>query len=175
MVKAFDGSLTGGGATLQIDASRQAPEHYLATRWTATDAAAIGATHEDPAFQPHWEAFMLLVAVHTWSDLLAGAYGRLMVCGDAKGVLQAVVYRRARNPLLNLIVAEIQLELGATTHDLVAAHFWSEDNQSCDALSRLHEGAAFPAVLIGATRWTTSRRAPWVFVRAAAKGGVMSR
>ena len=55
--------------------------------------------------------------------------------------------RRAREPRLNQIVAEIQLYLGEGIHDVSAVHFWSEDNAVCDALSRLGEGAALPQEL----------------------------
>ena len=37
--------------------------------------------------------------------------------GDAQGVLQAVIAHRAKNALLNKIVAEIEIVLGATSGD----------------------------------------------------------
>ena len=44
---------------------------------------------------------------------VAGRLGR-RPNGDAEGVLQAVIAHRAKNALLNKIVAEIELVLGAT-------------------------------------------------------------
>ena len=76
-----------------------------------------------PAAQPLWEAYALLVGVHTWRDLLCGRCGRLRLRGDAKGVLQAVFRKRARHPALNRIVAELALILGGAMRDLEAAHF----------------------------------------------------
>ena len=106
---------------------------------------------------------MLLVAVVTWKSILSQAQGPLTIHGDAKGVLQAVVRRRARNAAL--VVAEIQLVLGFIAYDLTAVHFWSEENGTCDALSRLSEGAAFPPDLRGAVPCTAGRRTPWRFLR----------
>ena len=77
--------------------------------------------------------------------------GRLVLHGDAQGVFQVVCRRRAKEPRLNLVVAEIQLHLGAGIHDLSGLHFWSEENGVCDALSRRSEGAALPQELVNAT------------------------
>ena len=82
--------------------------------------------------------------VYTWQTDLLTAGGPRTIHGDAQGVLQAVVAQRARNPLLNLIVAEIQVVLGPTANSITAVHLWSEENQTCDALSRLHEGSCVP-------------------------------
>ena len=148
-VLAFDASLSGGGATLQC--SLGGAIEYSSFIWSKRDASAIGARWLDPAAQPLWEAYALLCAVSTWAVALAGHQGRLVLHGDAQGVLQAVCRRRAREPRLNLIVAEIQLHLGAGIHDLTGVHFWSEENAVCDALSRRAEGATLPEVLVDAT------------------------
>ena len=79
-------------------------------------------------------------------------------------VLQAVVTRKAKSPHLNLVILEIQLELGATMYDLTAAHFWSEENEIADALSRLPEGVAIPAALAKAERTPSTRRRKWRFL-----------
>ena len=106
---------------------------------------------------------MLLVAVHNWKELLVKAHGKLYIHGDAKGVLQAVVRRQAKNPDMNLIVMEIQLELGMTMFDVTAAHFWSEENDVCDSLSRVHEGKMVPNEVANAETWEACRKA-WTFV-----------
>ena len=92
----------------------------MTTAWTSHDHEALGAVRGDPAFQAAWEAFALLIAVYTWQTDLLTACGPLTVHGDAQGVLHAVVAQRACNPLLNLIVAEIQLVLGPTAHSITA-------------------------------------------------------
>ena len=93
---------------------------YIAAVWSDKDHATLKAEKGNPRHQAEWEAYALLMAVRTWSQKLATFHGTLMVVGDAKGVLQDVVARRARSARLNLIVAEIQLELADTPHELIA-------------------------------------------------------
>ena len=160
----FDASLDGGGATLHYTGDDAAPDEYCATVWGADDRRALGISENGPQFQPLWEAYMLLVAIRTWSHMLVCHSGRIRIHGDAKGVLQSVVYGRAKQPALNLIVAEMQLLLGSVFHDLKAAHFWSEENEVCDDLSRLHQGAVLPAVLDKA-KHVEAVRNRWLLVR----------
>ena len=82
------------------------------------------------------------------------------------GVLQAVLARRARCPAVNAIIAEIQLLLGRSMFDLSAAHVWSEQNETADALSRLAEGAKVPRECRTSEQWTAKRR-QWRFVELA--------
>ena len=131
----FDASLTGGGATLHSSGdAAAAPDAWLALAWTQSDRRALCAEEGDPAFQAHWEAYALLIAVWSWRHLLKAEAGPLTVRGDAKGVLQSVVARRSKNPTINLIVAELQLALSHTDYDIFATHFWSERNVVCDRL-----------------------------------------
>ena len=90
-------------------------------------------------------------------------HGTLELRGDAQGVLQAVLARRARCPSVNLIVAEIQLVLGASMFDMFAAQVWSEDNDVADALSRLAEGAVMPLACRTAQAWPAARNV-WRFI-----------
>ena len=106
----------------------------------------------------------LLIAVSTWGELLAEARCTLELRGDALGVLQAVLSRRARCPAVNSIIAEVQLLLGKSMFDLFAAHVWSEENEVADALSRLSEGALFPQECSAAKKCPAKRRT-WRFVR----------
>ena len=116
----------------------------------------------EPAAQPLWEGYALLVAMHTWRPVLVGRCGRLRIRDDAKGVLQAVVRKRAHHAALNRIVAEMSLVSGSTMHDLDAAHFWSERNAGADALSRVHEGAGGPEWLAQTGFCDAAlRRRPW--------------
>ena len=130
--------------------------------WTREDAAALQAERLAPSAQPLWEAFALLIGICTWHHLLGERCGRLRLRGDAKGVLQAVVRKRAHHAGLNRVVAEILLVLGRTMHDIEAAHFWSELNAEADALSRVQEGAEVPPRLAQTgIRDAPVRRCPW--------------
>ena len=105
-----------------------------------------------------------MIAICTWSSQLQEAEGKLHVRGDVKGVLQSVVFGKSKAPQVNLIVAEAQLILGRSMHALTAAHYWSEENQVCDALSRLHEGAQCPEPLSPEHRRNPVRRTPWTIL-----------
>ena len=157
----FDASLSGGGATLQVG---DGPTWWLATRWTDADRRALNTSHNNAADQPVWEAFALVIAVSTWSTLLQEAEGKLHVRGDAKGVLQSMVFGKSKAPQVNLISAEAQLILGRSMHALTAAHDWSEENQVCDVLSRLHEGAQCPVSLSPEHRRNPVRKTPWTIL-----------
>ena len=158
----FDASPVGGGAWIAV--AGEEPTHFLATTWTQRDEQLLCATRGDPASQALWEAYALLLAIVAWSPLLRVEGRALRLHGDAQGVLQAVVTRKAKSPHLNLVILEIQLELGATMYDLTAAHFWSEENEIADALSRLPEGVAIPAALAKAERTPSTRRRKWRFL-----------
>ena len=98
----------------------------------------------DPAGQAIWEAYMALVAIHSFSRQVQEHPGTLQLIGDAEGVLKAVLARRARCPVINKIIMEIQLILGQSMADLFASHIWSEENEVADQLSRTAEGALLP-------------------------------
>ena len=55
--------------------------------------------------------------------MLSVRLGRLIFRGDAQGVLQRVVFRRAKLPQRNPIVSEIALTLGGTMHDVLGSHW----------------------------------------------------
>ena len=100
---------------------------------------------------------MLLVALWSWRAKFSSPSARLILRGDAKGVLQDVVAQRARNPGINLIIAEMQLALARSAMDLTALHWWSEDNELCDMLSR----GVVPPILHSSTCVAATRRIPW--------------
>ena len=160
----FDASLTGGGATLhmQEDASGK-PVAYLHGTWSDQDENELGANRVNPKFQAHWEAYMLLRAVSAWNEVLKQPF-KLTLRGDALGVLQGVVAGRARNPGVNLVIAEMQLRLTATAHDLSAVHWWSEHNKVCDDLSRMTDSDQPPREVAGARCDEMSRPQEWQFL-----------
>ena len=49
--------------------------------------------------------------------------------------------------MLNSIMAELALLIAPMGHELRAIHLWTQRNKTCDALSRLTEGAAVPDTL----------------------------
>ena len=95
----FDGSPWGGGATLKLgiptwaDIESHPVVEYWNASWSQSDADLIGAKVGDPGSQALWEAFALCMAVRCWR----------------KGVLQDAIAFRAKEPLLNLRMAEVAL------------------------------------------------------------------
>ena len=120
------------------------PERYMSVTWTTDDEHLLKATRGDPASQAIWEAYAMLLAIITWIPHFPLGRCKLQLRGDALGVLQAVLARRAKCPQINRIIAETQLALGSTMYDLFASHIWSEHNDIADDLSRLNEGASVP-------------------------------
>ena len=103
--------------------------------------------------RPNFEALTLLTGVTTWRPLLATMQGSLTFVGDALGILQDALKLRAKEPLLNGIMGELALQLAPLGSDTRAAHIWSERNSTCDALSRLQQGAQVDLPLLsGANR-----------------------
>ena len=122
------------------------PTRYMATAWSEEDEKLLRARRGDPGSQAVWETYALLLAIEAWACLLSRRFGTLELRGDAQGVLQAILKRRAKSPIINLLVAEIQLCLAASMFDIFGAHVWSEDNGWADDLSRLEEGATLPSI-----------------------------
>ncbi len=144
----FDGSPWGGGATIQFGLASMAARSstpiaaYWQRRWTAVDERTLEATRGDPASQARWEAFSMLLAVHAWMPLLHVSEGKLVICGDALGVLQDAVKFRGRDPIINTVMAELALLLAPLGVELEGVHIWSERNAICDQLSRVFDVAA---------------------------------
>ncbi len=82
------------------------------------------------------------------------------------GVAQPLLATRARAPRLNLVVAEIKLELGPSRQTMAATPLWLEENGLADALSRVPEGKAVPAELTWASRRRSLETRTWRFVGA---------
>ena len=96
----------------------------------------IEVNNGDPAGQARVETLALAVALRTWAKMLSNSRGRLVVRGDALGVLHDVTKLRARDPILNSFAHTMALTVAPLGCDLRAAHVWSERNVICDQLSR---------------------------------------
>ena len=158
----FDASTTGGGAWITFD-QHVGAIRWWATAWTDDDEKVLKATRGKPEHQATWECYALVLAISTWSKDLEAAGCQLELRGDAQGVLQAVLARRGRSPIINSMVAETQLLLGRTMLDMYAVHVWSEDNEVADALSRLTEGAVRPDSCLKEKENKVKRR-QWKFI-----------
>ncbi len=161
----FDGSPTGGGATLSIAAtSRKAPPTFaLQLKWTASDAERAKAVIGEAASQHLWEAMALLEALRAWESVWSTSGANIVVVGDAQGVLQDAIRLRAKEPRLNRIFCEAALCLAPHGKSLEALHIWSEDNVTCDRISRAQSETDLPREL-RRCRWTNRSAAPYMFL-----------
>ena len=149
----FDGPLTGGGATLQAGitqfntAHRQSYVAFWAGEWTDDELGRINVARGDPAGQARLEALTLLHSVHVWRRIIRESTGTLAVMGDALGVLHDARKFRAKDPVLNELMAELALLIAPMGQELQAIHIWTQRNETCDALSRLGQKGGIPSCL----------------------------
>ena len=142
----FDGSPTGGGATVQLavrlrsDRVRAPIAFYWSTQWSRDDEKLLGASIGAASSQAKWEAYSLLLAVKTWLPILRACASQLALCGDALGVLADAMKFRAREPVLNKLMAELALTIAPFGFEMSTIHVWSKQNDVCDSLSRLERG-----------------------------------
>ena len=125
---------------------------HWSTVWSADDESLIGAKIGDCASQARWEAYALLRAVRVWKPILQVANSQLAFCGDALGVLHDAISFKARDPMLNKIMAELALQVAPLGFVITAIHTWSKSNATCDALSREHGAADQLPTLAGSRR-----------------------
>ena len=89
----FDGSFTGGGATLQVgltrleEASWRPIVSFWHGRWTDDELKLLQVDRNSPSGQARLEAYTLLIALTTWREVLARSQGTVAVLGDALGIL----------------------------------------------------------------------------------------
>ena len=114
----FDGSPSGGGATVQLAVQLRAdrvkaPISFCwATRWPHDDENLAGASVEAARSQAKkWEAYSLLLAVKTWLPISQVCESQLALCGDALGVLADAMQFRACEPVLIKMMAEWALTI----------------------------------------------------------------
>ena len=116
---------------------------YWTGRWTDADLQLVEARRGDPAGRARLEALTLWMSIVKWEPVLRQAQGKLLVIGDALGVLHDAVRLKARDPILNLIMSEKALVIAPSGGDICAARLWTERNSDCDELSR-HQPWATP-------------------------------
>ena len=95
-----------------------------------------------------------MLSVFLWQRTLRDSHGALAIMGDALGVLHDARQFKAKDKVLNLIMAELALMVAPMGQELRTAHLWTQRNSTCDLLSRLAEGHAVPANLAATMRTT---------------------
>ena len=162
-VLTFDGSLSGGGATLQVGVPslENADEHpivaYWHDEWGATDRARLQVVSGESAGQARLEAYTLHLSLHIWRQILAESEGKLVIIGDALGILHDALKLRAKDTVLNSLLADSALILAPMGLHISGAHLWSQRNKICDALSRMKRGSQPPERLKTVVRVAAKR------------------
>ena len=156
----FDGSLTGGGATLHCgvrdlkNITDNPPVTHWHGIWSDSELQQLQVKRGDPAGQARLEGLAMYLSFVLWRKIIAEAHGRLAVVGDALGVLHDALEFRAKDAVLNELMGDVALAIAPTGQSLQGAHVWSERNATCDALSRLAAGESPPSCLKGLPRTT---------------------
>ena len=148
-------SLWGEGAACWASASEYynnvPPLAYLSVKWTPWHERLLNVTIGDPAHQGTFEAYTFLLAVTMWvTESTIG--GRVIVVGDALGVMHGVITLSAKSEVVDKIAMELALHLAPLCLSLAGIHIWGEENELADALSRLFSGAALPKILASVPR-----------------------
>ena len=147
-------SLWGGGAACWPSASsyynNESPLAYISVKWTSFHERLLGVVVGDPAHQATFEAYTFLLAVATW--VTSDMRGRVILIGDALGVMCGVVTLSAKSEIVNKIAMELALHLAPLCISLQGVHIWGEENDMADALSRLFSGASLPVSLASVPR-----------------------
>ena len=136
----FDGSLTGGGATLQAGVADWAAAStvpviaYWADTWTDDDLAFLQVKRNGPTGQARIEAFTF---VDQREKLGQNPGNATRTASHPWRRPRCVALRmRARDPILNMVIGEMALILAPMGLETRLAHLWSERNKACDAISR---------------------------------------
>ena len=120
------------------------PKEFFSVAWGPAEEVLLEAPIGDSSGQARWEAYTVLLAVSTWRRLFANPVNRVILVGDAEGVLHGAVTLHSKDPVINKVFGEVALLIGPSGGCLKAVHYWSEDNEVADALSRSSQGAPLP-------------------------------
>ena len=124
--------------------------------WDVNHAGFLGVGPGDETGQATFEAYMMLEAIVCW--ITEETLGKILLIGDAEGVLFGLTRFSAKAQIVNEIAKEIALHLAPFGQTLSGSHVWGEQNEVADALSRLEHGAVLPGCLVQAVRRTTPSR-----------------
>jgi hypothetical protein len=122
----------------------------------------LGVEIGQPAGQAVWEAYTMLLAFKCW--LSPATQGKVLVVGDAKGAMRALIKRSARSEKLNPIVQEAALVLAKCHKSLEGIHVFSEHNIGADLLSRIADPGGKPVdpkLLLGAIEVVSPEASDW--------------
>ena len=154
VVMQCDASVWGGGAACWDTASEYynnlPPRSYFSIQWNAFHESLLQATIGDPAHQATFEAYVFLLALTSW--VTPQTRGRVILIGDALGVMHGIVQLSSKAFIVNEIAKELALHLAPLCISLSGIHIWGEENALADALSRLFSGKELPLEVSSATR-----------------------
>ena len=140
-----DASLWGGGAACWPNASlyyaNSPPTAYFSVQWSTFHEQLLGAVIGDPAHQATFEAYTFLLAISSWVN--ESTRGRIVLVGDALGVMHGMAQWSAKSRVVNEISKEIALVLAPLCLSLMGIHIWGEENELADALSLMASACSF--------------------------------
>ena len=103
-----DASPWGGGAVLWHgpagDRHQRQSAAFFAVEWTKEDEDLLHTVIGEPDGHARWEAFVCLLALRHW--IREGVAGKIMIIGDAEGVIASFVKGSSRDPVINEMIME---------------------------------------------------------------------
>ena len=133
----------------QLQSLTGLPVRWYADSITDLDLRRCGASRGTSEYNTLWEALAILVALRIWGNR-ARAGTRILVRADSLAACGAIVRLASATPALNLIAAEIALDIAEDQYQVaVLTHIPGISNVLADALSRLEapQAASVPAGL----------------------------
>ena len=141
-----DASTTGMAGILADWKGR--PLEYWADPIGDADRRWFRAEAGDSAFMPEFEHLAILISIKVWGPRLKGGNVCLLLQGDAVAALTAAINLTGRTPLLNVLAAEVALQLELNRWDcLFGEHVRSELNVEADKLCRLWDDVTVSKVI----------------------------
>ena len=133
-----DASPWYGGAWFAINGQ---PYEWLETSWSSDDCHMLQCAIGDCRGQAVWESLIILVAMRIWLPDWGQERIKLVARSDSLAALGALGKLRSKSVHMNLIAAELALDLAEANYEVVIehAHVKGCDNSWADALSRLAE------------------------------------
>ena len=163
LVAEFDASPWGYGGALCL---RGQVVKFFGEPITQEDVRVLDVTIGDAKGQAILETMAIVIGLRSWGHLLCRGRWCLRVRSDSQAALGAAFRLRSRNPIMNMLIRELALDLAEGKYELkILEHLPGTQNTIADDLSRLHQpgasGVLPPSVAKASRTYPAPRDASW--------------